>query len=768
MVQALSPDILQCSDEPIRIPGLIQPHGVLLALREHDLSIVQVSASALQLFGFAPEELLGQSLQMLIGEQEQSNLSRDLAAKSLAQINPLHLEVLCQSESKHFDALIHRSGGLLIFEFEVSTESEPLSSLEFFRTSRNAVATVLESNDRQALLDNMAEFVREFSGFERVMVYLFDSEWNGVVQAESKTDTVKGYLGLKFPASDIPVQARELYRQNYLRLLVSTEAVPSQLVPQNNPLTGLPLDLSGAILRSMSPVHVEYLQNMDVSASMSLSLVWNGELKGLLCCHHSSPLRVEYRVRQVCDFLARLVSLKLQDFEEAKRFNKLMQLESIRKDLAHQVSQLADIPAAMTSSRLLLQLADAKGAAVIWNGRTLLLGSTPDANEIGNLLNFVCATTKESIFSSDHLASSFADAKKYQDVASGLLAMRIGLGDSRWILWFRPDQVKEVSWAGKSEPIIDEASMRLRPRKSFEVWKEKYEGTSVSWARAEIQCVEEFRTGIMDLVMAAEEKEHAADLDEQIAELNALNEQLDHTLTELRVARDAALDASSRKSEIVSMVSHDLRAPLTSIRGSLSLLHSGLINKPEDVAALIRISYESTEFLLKLINQLLDLEGLESGKVSIVKAAVELHELVEQSFQLVSANAGSAKISLLNTVSKRTILGDKQRLLQVLVNLVSNAIKFSPADSTIFVSSSSDQAVPCIKVTDQGRGVPDAFKETIFQRFKQVETEDRTHKGGAGLGLAICKNIVEAHGGSIGVDSELGNGSTFWFALPDK
>ncbi len=745
----------QCAEEKIHIPGAIQPHGVLIAVIELTLSIVQVSESAFTIFGIASQDLIGQPLKSLIGSEQEAELSRRLLS-DIVLLNPLRLAVNCKSGKTEFEAVAHRSDGLLIIEFEEAACLQPEQSLDFFRTSNKAIAQVLACTSRQQLLKSVADFVRTLTGFDRIMIYLFDTEWNGTVLAESKAAEAKSYLGLKFPAGDIPAQARELYKRNRLRLLVDVNAVPSPLHPSNNPLTSSALDLSGSILRAMSPVHVEYLKNMEVAASMSLSLISNGELRGLIACHHTSAKFVDYRVRQACDFLAQLVSLQIAAIEERETFKKLAELKDARNDLLLHVSDQVDLPLAIAGSGRLLQIVGARGAAVVWNERCFLVGKTPDQRQIAGLVADL-ADTSLPVFVSDNTSKHLPSAQSVASSASGMLAIRIATSGSKWLLWFRPEQLDEVSWAGKQEEPGD-AGMHLHPRKSFALWKERAIGKSVPWLSCEVQSALELRTDILEITLSILEKKRATDLERQVKESDLLSQ-------ELLLARDAARQASQQKTEMVSVVSHDLRAPLTSIRGALSLLDSGVCDAPE-AAELVTIAFTSCDYLLNLINNLLNLDTIESGGITIEKLEISTSKLIDDAFQLVRASAESQGITLVAEVESVTVIADKERLLQVLVNLISNAIKFSPAQSQIVVSGQSSRAGTTIRVTDHGRGIPLEFRQSIFEKFKQVEDSDRSQKGGAGLGLAICKTIVEAHGGSIGVESEVDKGSTFWFTLP--
>ncbi len=762
MDQSMSvPDLtqLQCADEKIHIPGAIQPHGVLIAVNELTFLIVQASQSTSTIFGIAPQDLIGQPVESLIGSEQQAELALQLSADKILA-NPLLLAVRGKTGEIEFEAVVHRSGGLLILEFEGATSLKPEQSLDFFRASNQAISQLLACTSRQQLLESVAQFVRALTGFDRTMLYLFDSEWNGTVLAESKAPEAKSYLGLKFPSSDIPAQARELYKRNRLRLLVSVDAIPAPIYPSDNPLTSAPIDLSESILRAMSPVHIEYLKNMGVAASMSLSLIGNGELRGLIACHHTSAKHVDYRVRQVCDFLCQLASLQIAALEERETFQRLAELKDARKELLLHISGQDDLPLSVAGSGRLLQIVGARGAAVVWNERCFLVGKTPDQRQIAELVTEL-SDISLPVFVSDSTAKHLPSALPIASSASGLLAIRLATSGSKWLLWFRPEQLEEVSWAGKHEKMdLGDAGMRIRPRKSFELWKEKVTGKSVPWLSCEVQSALELRTDILDFTLSVLEKRRAADLERQVKELDLLSQ-------ELLMARDVARQASQQKSEMVSVVSHDLRAPLTSIRGSLSLLDSGVCDASEG-AELLTIASTSCDYLLNLINNLLNLDTLESGGITLEKIEFPFSKLVDDAFQLVCTSADSQGITLVAEVESVKVTADHARLLQVLVNLISNAIKFSPSQSRIVVSAQQSNGVTTIRVTDQGRGIPAEFLQSIFQRFKQVVAADRSQKGGAGLGLAICKTIVEAHGGSIGVESELGKGSTFWFTLPSE
>src|ERR687890_279644 len=291
----------RCADEPIAVPGAIQPHGALLAVTEPDLAVVVASANAADVLGTTPA-----SLADVLGSADLDRLRAGLAGDP-SEIDPLRVTVA----GAEVDLVVHRADGLLLTEWEPLAGAEQAGAVWHAR-----LALVLQrlsaSRTLDALTASLARDVRALTGFDRVMVYRFDPEWNGEVVAEDRRADLEPFLGLRYPASDIPAQARALYATNWQRLIPDATYRRVPLEPAANPVTGRPLDLSGAMLRSVSPVHLEYLANMGVVASMSVSLIDSGRLWGLIPCHHyAGAHRPSYTDRAAAEFLGRTASLLL-------------------------------------------------------------------------------------------------------------------------------------------------------------------------------------------------------------------------------------------------------------------------------------------------------------------------------------------------------------------------------------------------------------------------------------------------------------------------
>ena len=472
--------LLRCADEPIAIPGAVQPHGVLLAVTEPDLAVVVASANAPELFG---RPVAGTVLDDLLDDDELARLRAGLAG-DLAELNPLRVQVA----ATEVDVVVHRADGLLLTEWEPVPGAEQAGAAWHRR-----LPTVLQRLSAAATLDQLADVlardVRAVTGYDRVMVYRFDAEWNGEVIAEDRRDDLEPFFGLRFPASDIPAQARAMYTTNWMRIIPDATYRPVPLDPPGNPRTGRPLDLSGAMLRSVSPVHLEYLGNMGVVSSMSVSLIDRGRLWGLIACHHyAGPHRPSYPDRVAAEFLGRTASLLLHTTIAAGE-------ESGQVVVAQRQAQLAAVigrsprerATALTDGAVTaLDLVPAAGAAVRIDGQLRLLGTTPPAERVVPLVR---ALLSSGMTGTDAVGEALPEAADLADTASGVLAVDVAGSRGDFLAWFRPETVREVTWGGNpytSKVAETAAGPRLSPRRSFDAWSETVRGTSRPWVEHEV------------------------------------------------------------------------------------------------------------------------------------------------------------------------------------------------------------------------------------------------------------------------------------------
>jgi chemotaxis family two-component system sensor kinase Cph1 len=474
-----------CADEPIAVPGAIQPHGALLALTEPELTVVVASENASELFGRDP---IGAGLDDLLDDDGAAAVRGGLAG-NLAEANPVRLRI----SGDDVEVVLHRRDGLLITEWEplAGTEQAPASWHRRLPTVLQRLSTTATPDE---LMTVLARDVRTLTGFDRVMIYRFDPEWNGEVVAEDRRPDLEPFLGLHYPASDIPAQARDLYTRNWLRLIPDARYRPVPLRPAGNPLTGGPLDLSGAMLRSVSPVHLEYLANMGVIASMSVSLIDRGRLWGLISCHHyDGAHRPSYTDRTAAEFLGRTASLLLQTKVSAGQQEQVVAVAQRHAALVAELSRSPRDPAAALTGEFptALDLLPATGGAVRLDGRLRLLGATPPAERVAALVPALLATGSTA---TDRLARVLPGSEDVSGTASGVLAVEVGGGSGDFLAWFRPEALREVTWGGDphtSKVVADDGGPRLSPRQSFSAWSEIVRGTADPWREHEVAAARE-------------------------------------------------------------------------------------------------------------------------------------------------------------------------------------------------------------------------------------------------------------------------------------
>ncbi|CUR34452.1 putative Histidine kinase [Planktothrix tepida PCC 9214] len=497
-------DLTNCDTEPIHIPGLIQAHGILFVLQEPQLKILQVSNNTFNLLGIHPQKLLRKKLDKILESRfiEQIHQKRD---EGLGTINPLKLSIKTQKKQRFFDGILHRSDGVLILELEPVTSKQFSHFFSLYHLVQAPLAQIQKTFTLNELCQTIVKEIRKLTGFDRVMVYQFDAEDAGTIIAEDKLEELNPYLGLHYPASDIPRQARHLYGLNLLRLIPDVNYQAVELFPVNNPLTNHPLDLSFSVLRSVSPIHIEYLKNMGVGASMSISLMRNQKLWGLIACHHQSPKSVSYEIRAACELLGKVMALELNSKEENETLDYRIKLNSILAKFIEAISEEENFVTGLLKERNhLIELVGAQGVAICANENLTLIGQTPEIADIQGLINELITPLNQDIVYTDSLSKLYPTAEKFKDIGSGLLALSLSHIHKQYVLWFRPELIQTVNWAGnpnKPVEIKQNGDVQLTPRKSFDLWQETVRLKSLPWQPCEIEIALKLRSAIIGIVL---------------------------------------------------------------------------------------------------------------------------------------------------------------------------------------------------------------------------------------------------------------------------
>lgn len=499
-----------CASEPIHLIGKIQPVGIMLVIDKTCFVIRAASENLSSIFSFDALSALGRPLTELIGEEQTLRLKALTDVDSSLGASICSLSLSRNGAPSQYDAQIFASNDLLVIEIEHSPRQVGDVFHEVFVPIRDALWKLDAETDMDCYAQSVVDQVRVLTNFDRVMMYRFNSNWDGEVIAESKIDSAGSYLGNHFPASDIPPQARELYTKNLVRLIADVKSPPIPLIQAASQDDTTPIDLTFSWLRTMSPVHVEYLCNMGVRASLSISLVQNNRLWGLIACHHFSPKYVCLRERELDELIGRTVSLKLMSMENIERNNLNNRIRDLLYDITGLIRRADDVDSVFhTFGDKLLGLVRATGSIVSIGRKQHVLGRVPAAPVLDRLIVKMRTLPPALVFHTEHLGELLGDIsglEKYeQDLTGGVMIAPLDQRLENYVLWFRPGLLRTLLWAGKPEKLVisDAKGVRISPRTSFETWIETQGSKSQSWSQTEVDAANALT---MALIEALSEK----------------------------------------------------------------------------------------------------------------------------------------------------------------------------------------------------------------------------------------------------------------------
>jgi len=733
--------LANCAREKIRTPGSIQPLGFMVVIEEPGLVIRQVSENLPEWLGVASDALLGSPFDTLVDSP--IDFIDQLSEMDDDESQPYHVGdgafLIGQRAGQALPMMLHRHDGMLIAEFQRQGDKAGVNS-RLYPLVRSFISGVSDFESVDELCERAVRVIKRLTGFGRVKSYRFDADGNGLVNAEMADEGYQSYQGLCFPASDIPAQARELYCSNRIRVIEDANYQPSRLVPSDNPLTGQPLDLSYSTLRSVSPIHLQYMLNMKTLASMSVSIVVEGKLWGLVSCHHHSPHPVSFQIRTACELLGRVLSLQVESREAHNRNERMLE---IRQQIVQLLGAIADQDSVLLGLRALpdvfMSFVGANGAAVVSGTGCDVYGRTPSKNEVRELADWLTEHCASEVFHTDNISRDIPELPGLAGCAGGVLAVSISELHAHYLIWFKPEQSHVVNWAGRPEKTVGQSGS-LNPRQSFEQWQQIVSGFSTPWDANEIIGVQELRLAVLGIVLRKAE------------ELAQISEDLKRSNKELE--------------SFSYSVSHDLRAPLRHIAGYAELL--GDIegsNLSERGLRFLSTIGDSAKFAGTLVDNLLSFSQmgrsamhLSDVNLSAMVASIQLEMRPDYEGRRIDWKFGALPI----------VVADPAFLHLAMRNLISNAIKYTRnrevATIEIEVHERNDTVV--ISVRDNGVGFDMQYAGKLFGVFQRLHRMEEFE--GTGIGLANVRRIIERHGGTAWAEGVVDEGATFFISMPKK
>lgn len=726
-----------CDRELIHIPGQIQSHGFIVVVNSEYI-IGYYSANISDFIKGIPVNIIGRHVSYiagLISKKDTADFITPLldlgkAQNTFYQTNPFAIDI----DYAPFNVIISTTGNNYLIEFEPATSDNNMDVQKMIGMS---ISQMLSDKTIEFLLQYGAKQVKQVINYDRVMIYRFAEDGHGEVVAEAKEDTLNTWLGLHFPESDIPKQAKELYKINLTRIISDVHTVPSKIITEATNL--LPLDLTYSQLRAVSPIHVQYLINMGVASSFSISLLCKNELWGLIACHNYTPRFIDFQSRESSKLIGQVLSSALEFIQHQEKD----ELHGRYKDKVHVLTQYLLRPNSISESLTkevinIMDITDATGAVLMYEKEICRLGNTPDDEQLAALKKWAKENVKAQLFHTTGLVEIYPAAAEFKVIASGLLFFVISKELDEYVMWFKPEILKTIKWAGNpNKPMegMKDGCISLSPRHSFEAWSQDVSGTSKAWGMAEISAV----------ILLKEEVLHAINV--KASAIRLLNEKLNFAYEELDT--------------FGYTISHDLKNPITAIKGYTELLSMDTsINK--DVLKIINRIGERANKMDAMVNDVLRYTHLNKSDIKYIKINIEtIVKDVIKDLDLESYKQ-DIKISLGDLPP---LYGDRVMIAQVFSNLLSNAVKYSGNSGPALIQVCGSMVDNQINytITDNGLGIAPENMKAIFELFNRMD--NARHIEGSGVGLAIVKRIVEKHNGKIWAESQLGIGTTFFIAF---
>ncbi|GAA3955195.1 ATP-binding protein [Allohahella marinimesophila] len=745
-------DFDRCEDEPIHIPESIQGYGYLFALDRTEGKIRIVSENVQDLF-VDTDDLIGSNFFDLLDSKEAvSDFLRETYQRAKQKETRLPVEVkfkqsvIKSTQSTDYYAVVYDSDDHFVIELEPAANfRDSYSAKHFIKLYALGIAPKFKKFES---LDTMAkeivDTIKYVTNMDRVLLYRFNEDASGKVIAEAKEPDMESYIDVYYPASDIPPQARELYKKNWVRLTPNVDLEPSKLLPTVAESGRKPLDLTHSILRTLSPIHRQYIRNQGLKASMSMSLVTHDNLWGIITCHSREAAYIPQNVRLECEMISQLFSWHLYAKEEELYIRKKESADqAISRMLSMVSSEQSIIDIFKHHEDEVLRIMDADGFVFFSEIQVVSIGVTPELDVIHEICDRLNHTQEKPYLSSD-ISADFLDTERLNGI-KGALFMPLAEKQNYYTVWFRKEEKLVQKWAGvpDEKAVSSSKKERLMPRTSFQVHIREVKGKSKKWDQNDVGMAERFNLVFMAYALETQERMHR--------NLTNLEKQDRH------------------KNEFLATLAHELRNPLTPISTGISILEA---ESNEAVRSrVIQTMTRQVDSMTRMIDDLMEVSRVTQGKIKLDMRRVVLQDIIRDALETCDSLLKEKRhtLELKLPEAELPVTGDRTRLGQVFGNIINNAAKYTDEGGRIQIRAYAQDGLIHIKVIDNGVGLAPENTGLIFTMFTQMDTHSSRVKGGLGIGLTLVQKLVELHGGKIVARSAgIGQGAEFEVVLPQS
>ncbi len=745
-------DLSTCDNEPIHVIGAIQPHGCLIAIDIHSLTIEYASNNTEKLLGRPPAALLGMPAAAVLGALNTAQLTRRAQPPSPPElIKPWFIDLAGDDDAMvKVECLPHRHEGFYVLEF-VRPESGPDRVWEEDLLRQRIISELIKPGTMHDLAQVSADIVRDVTGFDRVMIYRFAEDKHGEVIAES-TAREDSFLGLHYPASDIPDPARRHFLLNLIRTIPDINAPPVPILARSGAIADAastaPLDLTYSKLRGVAPVHIEYLNNMGVLGSMSISLTANDSLWGLVACHHYSPMLISSSRLRFAELLGGTISALLQSLENTLQLRQAIRAERAAFDIELRARSGQPLERVINDFvPTLLDLVDARGIVLKLGAVTQSYGDVP---QLAHDYEPLVQSLVDGVASSDNMPGTAA----HSSIGAGAAYLELSDDGQDYLVFVREEYEHTIKWAGrphKVEQRQEDGTVRLTPRGSFALWREERRGRSKPFSDSDREVLRITRRALFALNSLDHERRALA------AQKEAEDEEARLRLALLDAARQSSLG------ELASALAHELNQPLSAVSNYVNACRQELRNYgiaiPAKVNELIEDAANESTRAADLVRRLRNF--IAQGE--LVGDMIDLHQVIRQGVELALAASQDSvpEVELVFAADIPLVWADPVQIGQVILNLVRNSVTAmqQQLERKLTITTRLDSRLIEVVVRDSGVGIAAEIADSLFEPFHSSTTS------GMGIGLSLCRSIIEAHKGRI-ASRPCADGAEIIFTLP--